>query len=86
MKTWHGYLGLMLALGLALLWSCAANAQDCAPFRDIAAFLAQKYDEHPVKVGQVPSMPAFVVLFESAHGTASFVTVGADGGLASRPR
>lgn len=74
------YLGLAIALaGVVLLHACAALASDCASFDMMRGFLAKQYDEHPTKVGQVPLEISFVVLFESAHGTASFVVVDSNG-------
>lgn len=80
MNTRYAYLGLVIALGGCLLLSlCSqAMAQDeptCALFTDMRKALAKQYDEHPTKVGKVPLKPAFVVLFESAHGTATIVLV-----------
>lgn len=78
MKTWHGYLGLGIVFA-GILLAAACNAQVCGEFDDIADTLAKEYDEHPVKVGRVPQLPAFIVMFESAHGAASFVTVSPTG-------
>lgn len=67
-----------LAFLLCLL-AFPVSAQECASFDAMRMFLAKNYDEHPTRVGRIPLEPNFVVLFESATGTASFVTVNGEG-------
>jgi hypothetical protein len=56
MKPWHAYLPLWLALGLVMLWSCAANAQQamvCGTRADMLAMAHEKFQETVAATGRL---------------------------------
>lgn len=78
MKTWHGYLGLMLALGLALLWSCAAHAQMCRDRAGLVESLKASFGEVPAGMGSTGN-GAVIELLASPKGSWSMIISMPDG-------
>lgn len=81
MKTWHGYLGLMIALGGVFLASmCRAEEEGslCSSLPTMVRYLHDKYGELPIRVGLAENVG--VMLFENLDtGTATIVQIDPSG-------